>query len=90
MHSIQTTLQILLQACSALSVSLLWSWILGAPPSTSRNRHSWSLVRTYLAGLDSYVLSESRYLVQDHLAHLSYILDNLEVEVEGGGTSWLV
>lgn len=46
--------------------------------------YCWTLSRSLLARLNSDVLSESMYLIQDHLAHLSYILDNLEIEIEGG------
>ena len=45
--------------------------------------HCWALSRFLLARLNSDVLSESMYLVQDNFAQLSYILDNLEVEIEG-------
>lgn len=91
MHSIQSSLQILLQACGALSVGFLRSWVLSAPcPAALGNRHSWSLVGTYLAGLDSHVLAESGDFIQDHLAHLADVFDDFEVEVEGCGTSGLV
>ncbi len=33
---------------------------------------------------------EAHHLVQDHLPHLRYLLDHLEVEVEGGGARRLV
>jgi len=91
MHSIQTTLEVLLQARSSLSVSLLWSRVFRPIASAALwNRDSGSLVLPLLTRLDSHMLSESVDFVQDHLTHLSDVLDDFEIEVECSRASRLV
>lgn len=91
MHSIQSALEVLFQARGALAVRLLWSRVLRAPGATTlRNWDCRPLGCGLLAWLDSHVLSESLNLLQDHLAHLANIFNDLEVEVEGGGAARLV
>ena len=83
MHGIQATLQLLLQPSSALSISFLRSGILSAPaPTALRDGHSRTISLRGLARLDAHVLSEPVDLLQNHLAHLADVLDDLEVEVE--------
>lgn len=88
---IHSTGQVLLQTALAL-VSLLWSWIFGPPLSTLLlgNGYRRTLVLALLTGLDADVLSESGNLIQDHLSHVTDVLDNLKVKVEGGGAPRLV
>ena len=41
-------------------------------------------------GLDAHELTKALYLVQNHLLHLANLIDDLEVEVEGGWADGLV
>jgi len=91
MHSIQSSLQILLQTLRGLSICLLRSWVLSTPaPTTLRNRNRRTLILTCLTRLNSHVLSETGNFFQNHLAHLAYIFHDLEIEVEGCGAARLV
>ena len=91
MHNIQTALQILFKTSNTMSIRLLWSWILRAPaPTTLRDRDCRTLRLTLLPRLDAHMLSKSRHLLQNHLAHLAYIFHDLEIEVEGCGAARLV
>jgi hypothetical protein len=90
-HSIQSALEILFQSRSSLPEGLLWSWVLGSPSTAGLgNGDGRALGGGLLAWLDADVLSEPLDLVQDHLAHLADVLDDLEVEVEGGRAAGLV
>ena len=93
---VQSACQFGLQT-TGLALILLWPWVLAGPLLLSaRQRHLASaslLSGTRLAGARgcrSDVLSEAVDLVQNHLAHIANVVDNLKVKVEGGGTVGLV
>ena len=92
MHSIQTALQILLQTTrSTMAIRLLRSRVFRTPASpTLWNGYSWSLIRALLTRLNTHMLSKSMHLIQNHLAHLAYVLHDLEVEIEGCRAARLV
>lgn len=81
----------MLQARSRLPKCLLRPRVFRSPGAAALwDRYSRALGCGLLAGLDTDVLSESLDFVQDHLAHLADVLDDFEVEVEGGGAAGLV
>ena len=84
-------MEILFQARSRLPERLLRPRVLRAPGVAALgDGDCGSLACGLLAWLDAHVLPESLHLVQDHLAHLADVLDDLEVEVEGGGAAGFV
>jgi hypothetical protein len=90
-HGIQAALEVLLQARGGLAVGLLGAGVLGAPGAAGLgDGDGGALGGGLLTGLDADVLAEAVDLVEDHLAHLADVLDDLEVEVEGGGAAGLV
>lgn len=89
-HSIQTTLQILLETCSILTIFLRTRIFVAPSASSLWDWYSGTLAGSLLTGLDTDMLSEASDLIQDHLAHLANILYDFEVEVEGCWAAGLV
>jgi hypothetical protein len=89
--SVYASLEILLESCISVARVLLWSGVLGGPLAVAlgqRHRNTLLVLEASsatLTGSGADTLSESRHLIQNHASHLTNILNNLEVEVEGGG-----
>ena len=92
---IEPALQLLLQPHIHTLARLLRPRVLIRPRIVIvRDRDARLLALLRLADLGvrrlAHVLPEALDLVQDHLAHLGHVLDDLESEVEGGGAGRLV
>jgi hypothetical protein len=99
MNHIQTVLELLFQRVDVLGIGFMWSRIFSGPLGVIiRDRYGVSPLLTgrvnlhhlLLTRLDPNLVSEAVDLVQDHLAHFWYVLDNLEAKVEGLRTGGLI